>query len=349
MEKNAERPVVAITMGDPAGIGPEITAKLLSKPFVYALCRPFLIGDYVSLSGALKQIGSDKHIHRVSHPKELPLQYGEENGIYLLDMGCLEKVSYRLGEINPHCGDAAFRYVERSIELAKEKSIAAVVTAPINKEAMNLAGHHFSGHTEIFAQYTGVKDYAMLLACGQMRVVHVSTHVSLREACDRVKKDRILQVIRLGQQACLDMGVKEPRIAVAGLNPHCGEGGLFGREELEEILPAVEEAQKEGIRVQGPIPADTVFGKQKSGMYDICVCMYHDQGHIPVKLAGFQWSKDGSPADMNGINMTLGLPVIRVSVDHGTAFDIAGQNKAFDVSLLEAVKYAAAMASSRSR
>lgn len=344
MQQNTEKPLIAVTMGDPAGIGPEILAKLFSSPWVYSACRPLAIGDLCALQGALKQIGARTAIKTIKEPEEAAFEEGTAN---LLDMDCLKEGSYELGRVSPLCGNAAFRYVEKAIGLASAGHVEAVVTAPINKEAMNLAGHHFSGHTEIFAAYTGVKDYAMLLAYGQMRVVHVSTHVSLREACGRVRKKRILQVIEMAQQACKELGILNPKIAVAGLNPHCGEGGLFGREEIEEIIPAVEEARCRGIQVEGPIPADTVFCKQKSGFYDICVCMYHDQGHIPVKLAGFQWLEDGQPGNMNGINMTLGLPIIRVSVDHGTAFDIAGKNIASETSLAEAVKYAAAIVKSR--
>lgn len=345
MERNTEKPLIAITMGDPAGIGPEILAKLFADPWVHSVCRPIAIGDLCALKRAQKQTGRDLFIRIINRPKEAVF---DGTSINLLDMGCLEEEGYELGKVSPMCGNAAFRYVEKAIELASAGSVDATVTAPVNKEAMNLAGHHFSGHTEIYAAYTGVKDYAMMLAYGQMRVVHVSTHVSLREACDRVKKDRILKVIQMAQQACRELGIEDPGIAVAGLNPHCGEGGLFGREELEEIIPAVEEARKQGIRAEGPVPADTVFCKLKSGLYDICVCMYHDQGHIPVKLAGFQWDEDGKPEAMNGINLTLGLPIIRVSVDHGTAFDIAGKNMASETSLAEAVKYATAIVRSRS-
>lgn len=194
------------------------------------------------------------------------------------------------------------------------------VTNAFNKEAVNLAGHHYSGHTEIYADMTGTKNYTMMLAHENLRVVHVSTHVSLREACDRVKKQRVLDVIRIADKACKDLGIKEPKIGVAGLNPHSGEHGLFGREEIDEIIPAIEAAKAEGINADGPVPPDTVFSKARGGWYDIVVAMYHDQGHIPLKVVGFVYNHEKKAwMQWAGVNITLGLPIIRVSVDHGTA------------------------------
>ena len=344
MSIREEKPVIAITIGDPAGIGPEITVKLLSSPWVYSVCHPVVIGDLCAVHRALEQTGSKLDIRVIDDPGNADFDTRQIN---LIDMKCLNAGEYEMGEVNPACGNAAYRYVKEAIRLAMEKRVDATVTAPLNKEAMNLAGHHYSGHTEIYAELTGTKEYAMMLACGSMRVAHVSTHVSLREACDRVKKERILKVIRLADQACRDLGIDLPKIAVAGLNPHCGEGGLFGREELEEIGPAVEAARQLGLRAEGPVPPDTVFSKLKGGLYDICVCMYHDQGHIPIKLAGFIWESGSVSNEINGINMTLGLPIIRVSVDHGTAFDIAGKNIASEASMVSAVEYAAVMARAR--
>jgi 4-hydroxythreonine-4-phosphate dehydrogenase len=217
--------------------------------------------------------------------------------------------------------------------------IDATVTGPLNKEAINLAGHHFSGHTEIYAHFTDTSDYTMMLADNDLRVVHVSTHVSLREACDRVKKDRVLKVIRLAHDACRRIGIGEPRVGVAGLNPHAGENGLFGREEIDEIAPAVREAVAAGINAEGPIPPDSIFSKAKGGWYDIVVAMYHDQGHIPLKLSGFRWNEETGRWDTNGVNITLGLPIIRTSVDHGTAFDKAGCNEASEASLVSSIEY----------
>ena len=230
--------------------------------------------------------------------------------------------------------------------------VDATVTNALNKEAMNLAlapkGMHFDGHTEIYATYTGTKKYAMMLAHHDFRVVHVSTHCSLREACDRVKKDRVLEVIELGNQACLDLGIEKPRIAVAGLNPHCGEHGLFGTEEQTEIGPAIEAARAEGIDAIGPCPPDSVFSEMNGGWYDMTVVMYHDQGHIPTKLLGFVYDreKQGWKA-VEGVNVTLGLPIIRTSVDHGTGFALAGKGTSNELSLVNAIDYALRMASGR--
>jgi 4-hydroxythreonine-4-phosphate dehydrogenase len=231
-----------------------------------------------------------------------------------------------------------------------EGQIDGTVTAPIHKEALNAAGHDFPGHTEIYAHLTKTREYAMLLANENLRVIHVSTHVSLREACDMVKKDRILAVIRLAHDACRQLGIESPRIGVAGLNPHSSDGGLFGREEEEEISPAVEEARALGMSVEGPIPPDTLFPKAKGGLYDVSVAMYHDQGHIPLKLLGFVWDRTTSSwQSVSGVNVTLGLPIIRASVDHGTAFGKAGKGTASPDSLVQAIMYAARLASNQAR
>lgn len=225
--------------------------------------------------------------------------------------------------------------------------IDGTVTNAFNKEAVNLAGHHYSGHTEIYADFTGTKKYTMMLAHENLRVVHVSTHVALREACDRVKKDRVLEVIRIAHQACKDLGIENPKVGVAGLNPHSGENGLFGREEIEEIIPAIGEAVKEGINAEGPVPPDTVFSKARGGWYDIVVAMYHDQGHIPLKVVGFVYNENEKKWDaVAGVNITLGLPIVRSSVDHGTAFDQAGLGIANELSLMNAIDYGVKLAKS---
>ena len=225
--------------------------------------------------------------------------------------------------------------------------IDGTVTNAFNKEAVNLAGHHYSGHTEIYADFTGTKKYTMMLAHENLRVVHVSTHVALREACDRVKKDRVLEVIRIAHQACKDLGIENPKVGVAGLNPHSGENGLFGREEIEEIIPAIGEAVKEGINAEGPVPPATVFSKARGGWYDIVVAMYHDQGHIPLKVVGFVYNENEKKWDaVAGVNITLGLPIVRSSVDHGTAFDQAGLGIANELSLMNAIDYGVKLAKS---
>ncbi len=340
------RPIIGITLGDPSGIGPEITLKALQRPDIYKACRPVVIGDSYVLEQAKQWLGeTDIRIHPVSQVKDALFQPGT---LDVFDMGLITKENYRLAQVNKASGDAAFQYVKKVIRLALDHEVDATVTNPLNKEAINLAGHHYSGHTEIYAQLTGTKKYAMMLAHKDLRVIHVSTHVSLREACDRVKKERVLEVIRLAQEACRNIGIDDPRIGVAGLNPHSGENGLFGREELEEIIPALEEARKAGISAEGPVPPDSVFSKAKGGWYDIVVAMYHDQGHIPLKLEGFVYNRSTQKWDaVEGINITLGLPVIRTSVDHGTAFDQAGKGTASELSLINAIEYGIKFACNR--
>ena len=276
---------------------------------------------------------------------EAKYEYGT---IDVLDMGLVDMAQLKRGEVSAMCGDAAFKYVTKVIELAMDKKVDATVTNAFNKEAVNLAGHHYSGHTEIYADMTGTKNYTMMLAHENLRVVHVSTHVSLREACDRVKKQRVLDVIRIADKACKDLGIKEPKIGVAGLNPHSGEHGLFGREEIDEIIPAIEAAKAEGINADGPVPPDTVFSKARGGWYDIVVAMYHDQGHIPLKVVGFVYNHEKKAWDaVAGVNITLGLPIIRVSVDHGTAFDQAGTGTASELSLRNSIEYAVMFANNK--
>ncbi|GAA6292417.1 4-hydroxythreonine-4-phosphate dehydrogenase PdxA [Enterocloster asparagiformis] len=334
---------IGITMGDPAGIGPEITAKMLADPAVYERCRPLVVGDASVMEEALALTGlsGTLRIHRIRETREALFRWGF---IDVYDMELVDIRELKRGQVSVMAGNAAFQYVKKVIELAMAREIDATVTNPLNKEAMNLAGYHFNGHTEIYAHYTGTKTYSMMLAHENLRVVHVSTHVSLREACERVKKERVLDVIRIAYQACRQLGIRKPKIGVAGLNPHAGENGIFGREEIEEITPAIEAAALEGIWAEGPLPPDTVFSKAKGGWYDIVVAMYHDQGHIPMKIVGFVYSQEKGRWDtVAGVNVTLGLPIIRVSVDHGTAFDQAGTGLASEQSLRNAVDYAICM------
>lgn len=343
---NDPRKIIAITLGDPAGVGPEITAKALADPGVYARCKPLVIGDRAILERACRLAGCGQlTVHPVASPAEGLYQPG---AIDLYDMHLLGCEDYEIGKVSAKAGDAAFQYVRKVIELAMDGQVDATVTNPLNKEAMNLAGHHFSGHTEIYAHYTGTEHYTMMLAHKDLRVVHVSTHVSLREACDRATKARVLEVIGIADKACRDMGIPHPCIGVSGLNPHCGEGGLFGREEIEQIAPAVEAARQQGIDAQGPIPPDTIFSKALGGWYDMVVAMYHDQGHIPLKVVGFVYDREkGQWSAVEGVNITLGLPIIRTSVDHGTAFDQAGTGKANELSLKNAIDYAIRFAANR--
>ena len=341
------KPVVAITMGDPASIGPEITIKSLAgHTEIYDSCKPIVIGDAAVMENAKKMVGREdviiNAIDKVSDAKFVP------GTIDVYDMKLVDVNELKIGQVSVMAGNAAFQYVKKAIEMAMANEVDGTVTNALNKEAMNLAGHHFSGHTEIYAHYTGTKKYCMMLAHQNMRVTHVSTHVSLREACDRVKKERVLDVIRMSHEACKDLGIENPRVAVAGLNPHCGEGGLFGDEEIKEITPAIEAAKAEGIDVVGPVPPDSVHSKLRGGWYDIVVCMYHDQGHIPLKVVGFVYNQNEKKWDaVEGINLTLGLPIVRVSVDHGTAFDQAGTGMANELSLMNAIDYGVRLSKSR--
>ena len=332
-----EKPILGITMGDPAGIGPEIASKAMARKEIYDLCRPLIIGDAQVMKQGAEIVGVDLKVNAISEVEEAQFKHGTMDVIDLKNVDLSELV---FGKVSAMAGKAAFEAVKSVIDLALEKKIDATITGPINKEAINLAGFHYSGHTEIYAHFTGTCDYTMLLVDGNLRVVHVSTHVSLREACDRVKKDRVLKVIRLAFDACRRLGISNPRIGVAGLNPHAGENGLFGWEEEKEITPAIREAKASGINAEGPVPPDTLFSKAKGGMYDIVVAMYHDQGHIPLKVAGFNWDEKSKKwSSVSGVNITLGLPIIRSSVDHGTAFDQAGKGTANEESLIHAIEY----------
>ena len=336
------RPIVGISVGDPGGIGPEVTVKALASSKVFEQCRPLVIGDASVVRDALRFTGLNLSVNAVASP---------EQGIYklgvvdVLDMGNMPIDQVRYGVVTAQQGKASFEYIAKNIELAMTCHIDATVTGPINKAAINEAGYHYAGHTEIYAEMTGTRDYAMMLAEGNFRVAHVSTHVSLREACDRVKRERVLRVIELSHDALLKLGIASPRIGVAGLNPHCGEGGLFGTEDEREIKPAIADAVAKGMNVTGPVPPDTVFSKMAGGMFDLVVVMYHDQGHIPIKLRGFTYDEaSGQWGAVAGVNVTLGLPIVRVSVDHGTAFEIAGEGKANAQSMVDSIELAAWLA-----
>lgn len=339
------KPIIGITMGDPASIGPEIAVKALSEKKVYDICKPLIVGDGHVIEKSLSLVDFEGDINRIQAVSQSRFEYGT---IDVFDLQNVDLSTLDYGKVSPLAGDAAFEAVKKVIELVVENQIDATVTGPINKEAINLAGHQFSGHTEIYAHYTDTLKYAMLLVHGNLRVIHVSTHVSLKQACDLVKKKRILEVIHLLDAACQQFGVKQPKIGVAGLNPHAGDGGLFGSEENLEIIPAIDEANSLGFNVEGPVPADTLFSKAKGGMYDGCVAMYHDQGHIPFKLEGFVWdSEKNQMKSVQGVNITLGLPIIRCSVDHGTAFEIAGKGVASPEAMSLAINYAVQMANNK--
>lgn len=337
-----EKPVIGISMGDPFGIGPEICVKAVADPEILQQCLPVIVGGTSVIREATALVGINRRIQEVKDIAEV--RPGTDSiQVYEIEDAEIDAVNY--GTVSARAGDAAFKAIRKNIELAMEGQIDATVTAPIHKESLNRAGHNFAGHTEIYAKYTNTDQVAMLLADGNFRVIHVSTHVSLAEACRLVTKDRVGHVIRLLDNACRQFGIDQPELAVCGLNPHASDGGLFGREEEEEIIPAIEEAVENGIRVEGPFPADTLFPKVAGGFYDGCVAMYHDQGHVPFKVKGFVWDQQERSWDkIQGVNITLGIPIIRVSVDHGTAFDIAGQGIASHGSLRHAIEYAVQMA-----
>jgi 4-phospho-D-threonate 3-dehydrogenase / 4-phospho-D-erythronate 3-dehydrogenase len=334
MEGHETRPLIAITMGDPAGIGPEVSLKALLEPEVYAICRPLVLGTLEVLEQMRDVLHSGQHLHSVNRPAEGWYRPGT---VAVLDLADEHPGPFPLGVAAKENGAAAVAYVEKAIALALAGEVDAIATAPLNKEAMRAAGFPYDGHTELLAVKTGTKVYTMMLASGDFRVFHVSTHVSLRGAIERAKKARVLQVVDLAYREIQRMGVPEPRLAVAGLNPHAGEHGLFGEEEIHEITPAVEAARARGWNVSGPIAPDTVFARAKRGDFDGVVAMYHDQGHIPFKMTEFEL----------GVNVTVGLPIIRTSVDHGTAYDIAGQGVADPKNMVQAIVLAAEMARRR--
>ncbi len=328
------RPILGVTMGDPSGSGPEILVKALSFPEVRALCRPIVVGDGATMRQAARIVGIETAVRSI---ERIAGASHQDDVIEVLDLHNVDLGQLQFGKVQAASGEAAFQAIVKGVELAKSGETAAIVTSGINKESMNLAGHHYAGHTEILADLTGTKSVCMLLVAGNFRVTHVSTHCSLRQAIERAKKPRIMDVIRLTDEAVRRLGIAQPRLAVAGLNPHSGEGGLFGDEEIKEITPAVEAAQAEGYNVTGPVPPDTVFFRMTEGQYDAVVAMYHDQGHIPTKVLSFD----------EGVNVTLGLPIIRTSVDHGTVFGKAGKGTARPASMVAALKLAARMASNR--
>lgn len=330
-------------MGDPASIGPEIAVKALDK--VQGICRPLFIGDAEVFNATIRQLGLPIKTHAVSQVQQSLFKPGT---IDILDMATVDQDKLVMGEVSAMAGHAAFEAVRKVIGLAMAGEVDATVTGPINKKSINDAGHHFAGHTEIYAHFTGTAKYGMLLVEDNLKVIHVSTHVSLRQACDLVKKERVLAVIGLLQDGLRQLGETNLKIGVAGLNPHAGDSGLFGTEDDLEILPAVQEARRLGYDVEGPVPPDTLFAKAVTGYYGGVVAMYHDQGHIPFKLSGFKWNAAKQRMDsVKGVNITMGLPIIRTSVDHGTAFEIAGKGIASPDAMILAVQAAVKLAGNR--
>lgn len=328
-------PLIAVTMGDPAGVGSEIIARTFADPGFRDENRAIVVGDTTIMERAVAFLDLPLRVNVIPEPEDAAFEPDTVDVLAVTDL----PDDLPFGELDARAGDAAFLYVEKAIELASAGRVAAIATAPLNKEAMHLAGHEYPGHTEILARLTDTKDYAMMLVTDELKVIHVSTHVSLKEAVERAKTERELAVIHLAHESLRKLGVESPRVAVAGLNPHAGENGLFGSEDAEEIAPAVAAAVEEGIDATGPWPPDTVLMRARQGDFDIVVVQYHDQGHIPIKLMGFD----------TGVNVTVGLPFFRTSVDHGTAFDIAGTGKADPTSLRAALDLARKLAGAEDR
>ena len=327
---DVRKPVIAITMGDPCGIGPEVIAKALASGEVHPLCRAVVIGSAWSMEHAVNITGVPLKVREVESPVD---GEGSPDLVDVVDIHNLNPEDITVGKVSPTCGGAAMQWVSRAAELALAGQVDALATAPVNKEAASLAGYTAIGHMELLQEISGAQEVATMLMSGRLRVVHLSTHRSLRRACEYVTRDRILAKLELTHDTFAAWGTPNPRIGVAALNPHGSDGGLLGNEEAEEILPAVEEARSKGIDAIGPVPADIVFHQAIQGDYDVALALYHDQGHIPVKVYGFDQS----------ITANLGLPFVRTSVDHGTAFDIAGKGIAHHQSMLEAIKVAVSL------
>lgn len=325
-------PLLAVTMGDPAGTGPELITRALTDPDILALCRPVVVGDAATLDAARAFTGCTARVRVVNNFENAQ---PDPEHLEVFDLDNVARKKLRLGEVSPEAGQAAYEYIRSAAQAALDGKVAGVVTSAINKESLNLAGHHFDGHTGLLAHLCKAPGATMMLAAGNLRVSHVSTHLPLREAIDRVRPDRILRVLELTRKAVQRLGIAEPRIAVAGLNPHASEHGLFGDDEERYITPAIDEARRRGWEVSGPWPGDTIFFRAMNGEFDAAVAMYHDQGHVAVKMLGI-W---------RGVNVTLGLPIIRTSVEHGTNFDLAGTGRSDPRSLIEALKLAAQLAS----
>lgn len=326
--RNPSDKPVAITMGDPAGVGPEVIMAALSALSPDERQGIVVVGSRTVLERAGKVVGSSL---------TLGLRGQSGNHGVIVEEVDVPGLKAEFGQLDPSCGEAAFRYIERAVRLTEAGETAGLVTAPINKEALNKAGHKYDGHTGMLAALTGSRASFMLLASPRLKAIHVSTHVSLRDAITRATTERVLATIEAGNEHLKRIGYARPRIAVAGINPHCGENGLFGSEDIDFIAPAVELARAKGIDVYGPISADTVYHRAYNGAFDLVVAQYHDQGHIPMKLVAFDTT----------VNVSLGLPIDRTSVDHGTAFDIAGTGKANHENMLEAIAYARKLAASR--
>ena len=322
------KPFIGITMGDPAGIGPEVTLKALARPEIFDLCRPIIIGSNEVIKDVIKLCGLELTVNIVKDNFEFEYR---DKSVNILDLGNIDLNFLELGRVSEKCGRAAYQYVERAVSLAMDGRIKAVATAPVNKEALKLAGVPYIGHTEMLQGLTGVEDPLTMFQVDTLRIFFLSRHVSLRKACDFVSSDKVFETVVRSHKALLRLGVEDPVIAVAALNPHGGEHGMFGEEETEHIEPGINKARRAGYKVEGPVPADSVFYLALQGKYDGVISLYHDQGHIAAKMHDFEKT----------VSITNGLPFLRTSVDHGTAYDIAGRGMASGTSMYEAIRLAA--------
>lgn len=332
----SDLPIVALTLGDPAGTGPELILKALAQPEVRALARLLVVGDAATLDRAQSYVGTKLRLNAVATPEAA--RFGPD-ALDVLDLRNVDLARLQVGKVDPMAGHAAYEYVRTAAELALAGRVGGMVTSAINKAALNAAGHHFDGHTGLLAEVCRAPGATMMLVADKLRVSHVSTHVSLRQAIDRVRPERILKVLQLTRDAVQRLGIAQPKLAVAGLNPHAGEGGLFGDDEEKYIQPAIDQARAAGFDVSGPWPGDTVFFRTLQGEFDAAVAMYHDQGHVAAKMLGI-W---------RGVNVTLGLPITRTSVEHGTDFAHAGTGRGDPRSLIEALRLGSALSRHPSR
>lgn len=323
----SEKSIIAIPMGDPAGIGPEITAKSLMNNSLYDICKPLVIGDKEVFERAIEIVEGNLEVHTIKHPKEGKYESGSVDFIDLDNID-IEELVY--GEVQKQCGKASYEYIETAVNFAMAGDVHALATTPINKESLELAKVPYIGHTEMLEALTNSRDPLTMFEVKNMRIFFLTRHLSLKDAIAQITKERVSEYLLRCDQALERLGVKERKIAVAGLNPHSGEGGLFGDEEIKEIKPGIEAAREEGIDAVGPVPADSVFHHALNGRYDAVLSLYHDQGHIAAKMTDFYKT----------ISVTNGLPFIRTSVDHGTAFDIAGKNVASSVSMERCIELA---------
>jgi len=339
----ADKPVIAVTMGDPAGIGPEVVLKALAEKPLRKQCRPLVVGDLGVMARASGLPGIPPGMRLVPCGSSLEVP-DDHRVVPVLDLKNVPEEGFAYGTVRTEYGRAAGEAIEHAVRLVAERKAEAVVTAPIHKESFRGAGFTYPGHTEMLAALTRSPRVSLMLMLGNFRVVHATMHVSLKDALGRIKREKVLEVIRTAHEGCMALGIERPRIGVAGLNPHCGEGGLFGDEERKEIAPAVKDAAKEGIGAEGPYPADSIYALLRGGKFDIVVAMYHDQGGIPVKLLSFDWDESLKRwRSVRGVNVSLGLRIIRTSVAHGTGFEIAGRGLASPASLIEAIETACLM------